>query len=69
MKIPATEERCVSYYGGKECTMQFVMTSKYVGGGCIYTIYKVLDGDYERLGRGPSPLELESKFHIHESIT
>lgn len=67
MKIPSGEDRCVTYLaGGNEL---FVMTSKFVGGGTVYTLYKNTDGDYERLGRGPSPLELETKFHIREAIT
>lgn len=65
MKIPATEQRCVSYYDGDE--MRFVMTSKNIGEGYIYTLYRANGGEYERLGKGSSPLELESKFHVHDN--
>lgn len=68
MKIPASEDQCVTYHADNGNEL-FVMTSKFVGGGTVYTLYKNTDGDYERLGRGPSPLELETKFHIWEAIT
>lgn len=67
MRIPAGEVRCVTYLAsGNEL---FVMTSKFVGGGIMYTLYENANGDYERLGRGTSPLELETNYHIQESIT
>ena len=48
----------------KEGSPRFVITSKLLGGGTIYTLYELCATQYRRLGKSPSPGALESTFHI-----
>lgn len=48
----------------REGSPRFVITSKLLGGGTIYTLYELCGTQYRRLGKAPSPLTLESNFHI-----
>lgn len=62
MKIPPVEtiaETCVTAGGSR-----YVITQKIAGIGYQYTLYSCTNGDYTRLGKGNSPLELEEKYQI-----
>jgi len=48
----------------REGSPRFVITSKLLGGGTIYTLYEICGAQYRRLGKAPSPGALESTFHI-----
>ena len=43
---------------------RFLITSKQIGSGFLYTLYEICGEEYVRIGKGSSPLELENKFHI-----
>lgn len=61
-RLPPSEAVAVTCV--KEGMPRFLITAKMLGGGTIYTLYEVCENGYQRLGKGPSPLELENKFHI-----
>ena len=61
-KIPASETVKVACC--KNGAEVYIITSKLMGGGIVYTLYEVVENGYCRLGKGPSPLELENKFHV-----
>lgn len=59
--LPKNEKLCLTYK--IENKNQFVITFNAIKQ--IYTIYKVLNDGYEKLGTGNNPLKLEEKF-IHK---
>ena len=61
-KIPASET--VKVTCRKNGADRYIITSKLMGGGIVYTLCEVVENGYCRLGKGPSPLELENKFHV-----
>lgn len=61
-KIPASET--VKLTCRKDGADRYIITSKLMGSGIVYTLYEVGENGYCRLGKGPSPLELENKFHV-----
>lgn len=56
--LPKNEKLCLTYKIENE--NQFVITFSMIKQ--IYTIYKVLNDGYEKLGTGNNPLKLEEKF-------
>lgn len=65
MKLPKNEELCTTYFGvdGKEL---FVMTRDLFG--ITYFLYEVIDDKIKKLGKAPSPIELEKKYSVNEKI-
>ena len=61
-KIPASET--VALTCRKDGSDRYLITAKLLGGGIVYTIYEICKDWYCRLGKGPSPIELENKFHV-----
>ena len=61
-KIPESET--VKVTCRKNGADRYIITSKLMGGGIVYTLCEVVENGYCRLGKGPSPLELENKFHV-----
>lgn len=61
-KIPASET--VKVTCRKNGADRYIITSKLMGSGIVYTLYEVVENGYCRLGKGPSPLEMENKFHV-----
>lgn len=59
IKYPKGEIVWVSYYN-TEHELQYIITSKPVRD--FYFIYKYENGDFKKLGRSKSPVELEEKF-------
>lgn len=61
-RIPALESVVTTcYQDGRE---RYIITRKLVGGDALYTLYEICGREYQRLGRGPSPIELEKKFQV-----
>jgi len=63
VKIPKNEICWVSYYNLKG-ELIFIMTSNQIR-DCYY-LNEVKDNKLKRIGKSPSPLELEEKFNVHE---
>lgn len=61
-KIPASGT--VKVTCRKNGADRYIITSKLMGGGIVYTLYEMVKNGYCRLGKGPSPLELKNKFHV-----
>ena len=61
-RIPASETVAVAC--GKDGADRYIITSKPLGGGTVYTLYEICGNAYRRLGKGPSPMEVEKKFRI-----
>lgn len=71
-----TERRCVndlskwrkvwtSYYNSSH-ELLFIVTSKPTRD--FYFLYELVDGAFKKLGKAKSPLELEEKFNVRESM-
>lgn len=61
-KLPPSETVATTCF--REDGAVFLITSKPVGGGLLYTLYRSEEGGYIRLCKGPSPLELEKNAKI-----
>lgn len=62
LKLPTSETIATTCVQNGQA--KFLITSKQIGGGFLYTLYEICGKEFIRLGKGPSPLELENKFHI-----
>ena len=66
LKYPKGERVWVSYYDSTH-TLCYIITTK--DKYCeYYYLYKLVDGEFKRLGRAKVPTELESKFNIDKVI-
>lgn len=64
-EIPKTEH-IVEQYAGRDHRVIFVMTADVL---CTtYTLYRVVDGKYERVGKCSSPIKLEEKYSVNSYI-
>lgn len=64
-KIQANEVRWVKYLNDKN-EVQYIITSKLSRE--VYYLYKVSDGNYEKLGKASSPRDLEEKYDVNNVI-
>lgn len=66
IKCPKGERLWVKYYNHKNDLM-FILTSK-EGNRDFYFLYELVDGDYKKLGKAHSPLEIEEKHNVSNRI-
>ena len=66
MKLPNGERLWTSYYDSNG-ELLFVITSKHTRD--FYFLYELVDGEFKRLGRAKSPLELEERFNVKDKMT
>lgn len=58
-KIPKSEDVAVTYRTADHVPLYKITVNKKT---MIYSLYKIVDGGFERLGKGPNPNELEKKY-------
>lgn len=61
LKYPKGEKVWTSYYTSSG-NLMFVLTAKPQRDA--YFLYELIDGEFKKLGRSKSPLELENKFDV-----
>ena len=66
MKYPRGETVWTGYYNTNH-ELMFIVTSKPIRD--YYFLYEYVDGDFKKLGKARSPVELERKFNIMSKIT
>lgn len=64
-KYPRGENVWTSYYTSSD-ELMFILTSKPQQD--VYYLYELKDGEFQKLGRSKSPLELEEKFDVHTKL-
>lgn len=64
-KYPRGETVWTSYYTASG-ELMFILTAKPQQDA--YYLYELRDGEFQKLGRSKSPLELEEKFDVHTKL-
>ena len=64
-KYPRGETVWTSYYTSSG-ELMFILTAKPQRDA--YYLYELRDGEFQKLGRSKSPLELEEKFDVHTKL-
>jgi hypothetical protein len=65
IKYPKGETVWVGYYTTKQ-EVRFIMTSK--EDRSVYFLYEFTDGQFKKLGKSKSPVELEEKFDVRSKL-
>lgn len=65
-KFPAGERVWVRYYDAEQKLM-LIMTSK-THSRDYYYLYELVGGEFKKLGKSRSPVELEEKYKVSERI-
>lgn len=64
-KYPKGERVWVGYYNSNH-ELRFILTSK--ESRDFYFLYELVEGNFRKLGKARSPMELEEKFRVYQRM-
>lgn len=64
-KYPKGERVWVGYYDSHH-ELRFILTSK--DSRDFYFLHELVDGNFRKLGKARSPMELEEKFRVYQRM-